>query len=81
MATKLTLSINEKVIEKAKEISRLKGKSLSKIVEEYLSAISNKETQKTSSVQKLSGILKKKIPANIEIKAAKGNYLKKKYGI
>jgi hypothetical protein len=56
------------------------GKSLRKIVEEHLSAINNKERRKASSVKKLSGILKNKIPANVEVKTAKANYIKKKYG-
>lgn len=82
MTTKLTLSINEKVIEKAKKISRRQGKSLSKIVEEYLIAISDKEEKKVSAVDRLSGILKGKITKpDIDWKKEKGEYLKKKYGL
>lgn len=50
MNTKLTLSIDEKVIEKAKDYARAQGRSLSNIVEEYLKSIS--KTQKSKSAPK-----------------------------
>ena len=81
MTTKLTLSIDEKVIEKAKRISRQQGKSLSKMVEEYLDSLSNKNEGQTSVVQKLSGILKDKVPADVDWKKEKMDYLKKKYDL
>ncbi len=81
MTTKLTLSINEKTIERAKLVSRKRGKSLSKIVEEYLDSISEKETKKMSGVKKLSGILKNKVPADIDWKKIKAEHLSKKHGI
>ena len=46
MTTKLTLSINEETVRKAKRMSRKKGKSISKMVEEYLDSLSEKEEQK-----------------------------------
>ena len=39
MATKLTLSIEEQVIESAKEYAKKQGRSLSSIVEEYLNQL------------------------------------------
>jgi len=81
MATKLTLSIDEKVIEKAKKISHQKGKSISKLVEEYLDSLSRKNESKSSTVEKLSGILKNKVPANVDWKKEKKSYLKKRYGL
>ncbi len=81
MATKLTLSINEEVIKKAKQVSRRKGKSLSKLVEDYLKNISEKEGDLQTSLSKLSGILKDKIPADVDIKEVKRQYLTKKYGL
>ncbi|WP_304224812.1 DUF6364 family protein [Gracilinema caldarium] len=41
MLNKLTLTIDESVIEKAKEFARTKNKSVSRIVEEYLRTISS----------------------------------------
>ncbi len=82
MTTKLTLSIEEDVIKKAKKISRHQGKSLSKIVEEYLIAISDKEAKKTSAVDRLSSMLKGKITKRqVNWKSEKTEYLKKRYGL
>ena len=81
MNVKLTLSINEKTIERAKRISRQKGKSISKMVEEYLDGVNEKETKKSSSVKELSGILKGKVPASVNWKKVKENYLIKKYDL
>ena len=81
MTTKLTLSIEENTVEKAKILSLKRGKSISKMVEEYLNSITDKQENKESAVQKLSGVLKNKIPDNIELKKTKMGYLKKKYGL
>jgi hypothetical protein len=40
MTTKLTLTMEDKVIDSAKKYARQKGKSLSDIVENYLKSIS-----------------------------------------
>jgi len=39
MSTKLTLSVDKKVIDKAKEYARSNGRSLSNIIEEYLKSL------------------------------------------
>lgn len=54
-----------------------KGKSISKLVEEYLDSLSRKNESKYSTVEKLSGILKNKVPANANWKKEKKTYLKK----
>ena len=46
MNTKLTLTIEQAIIEKSKEYAKKKGRSLSDIIENYLKAIT-KEDQKT----------------------------------
>ena len=46
MNTKLTLSIEQEVIEAAKDYAKKHGKSLSNIVEEYLKALSEKKSSK-----------------------------------
>jgi hypothetical protein len=43
MTTKLTLTMEDKVISSAKKYARQKGKSLSDIVENYLKSISGTE--------------------------------------
>ena len=81
MTRKLTLSINEKTIEKAKRISRKRGKSISKIIEEYLDSINEKELQE-SAVDKTKKILRGKIlDKNIDWKKIKEEHISKKYGV
>ena len=60
---KLTLSINQSVIEKAKEYAKSSGKSLSSIVEEYLKSLAKEQkldNKKSPSkiVQELKGSVK-----------------------
>lgn len=59
MSTKLTLTIDESIIEKAKKYARDKENSLSSIVENYLKILikdnSNKETELTPIVKSLKG--------------------------
>lgn len=63
MNNKLTLSINQIVIEEAKKYAKSNGKSLSSIVEEYLKSLALKEgvNKKKSSlkiVRELKGSVK-----------------------
>ena len=82
MAAKLTLSIDENTIKRAKLVSRKKGKSISKLVEEYLNTLSEKEEQKESVMDKIHKILDGKITnPKIDWKDAKYQHLKKKYGL
>lgn len=81
MTTKLTLSIEKDTIERAKILSHKTGKSISKIVEEYLNIVAAKGTINGSAVDKLSGVLKDKASENVDWKVTKANYLKKKYGL
>jgi hypothetical protein len=81
MTIKLTLDIDDKVVEKAKLISRRKGISLSRMIEESLVSIIQKEDKKNSSVKLLSGVLKNKVPKDENIKATKNKYLKKRYNL
>ena len=79
MTTKLTLSIDVQTIKKAKLISAKKGKSISKLVEEYLNTLSTIDENKISSVKQLSGLLKNKITDKVDWKNVKTQYLKTKY--
>jgi len=63
MNSKLTLSIEEQVIEKAKEYAKKQGRSLSNIVEEYLKSIAKIRKPKADDefhpmVEELSGSVK-----------------------
>jgi hypothetical protein len=73
MTTKLTLSIDVQTIKKAKLISAKKGKSISKLVEEYLN--------KKSVVKELSGLLKNKPGVRTDWKKIKMQQLKTKYAL
>lgn len=81
MATKLTLSINEKTVDRAKRISLKRGKSISSMVEEFLNSSTENEDNKESSVKRMSGILQNKIPVTLDWKKVKREYLNKKNGL
>ena len=80
MTTKLTLTIEEKVIQSAKKYAQKKGKSLSNLVENYLKSVSAKETDEKSlspKVTKLMGVIK--LPKDFDYKSELSNALSKKY--
>jgi hypothetical protein len=80
MDTKLTLSIDKKVIEKAKQYARSKRVSLSKLIEAYLlSVTSEKEENKDISplVKSLTGVID--LPADYDYKDDYSGHLKDKY--
>ncbi len=81
MTTKLTLSMDKDVIERAKDASSRRGKSLSKVIEEYLKTFAAADVQKTSYVKSMSGVLKGKVNPKLSLKEAKGRYLKAKHGL
>ena len=63
MNSKLTLSINQMVIEEAKKYAKSSGKSLSSIVEEYLKSLTkaestNKKQISLKIVKELKGSVK-----------------------
>ncbi|MDQ6812628.1 MAG: DUF6364 family protein [Bacteroidota bacterium] len=70
MTTKLTLSINEEIVKKAKRISQIRGKSVSKIVEEYINSLPEKEPKIIASIRQVSNMLKEgiSIPENVDYK-------------
>lgn len=81
MNTKLTLTIEESVIEKAKKYARKKERSLSDLVESYLKAIT-KETKienvkETPIVQSLKGSFQ--MPKDFDYKKELAEKLSKKY--
>lgn len=70
MNTKLTLTIEQSLIEKAKEYAKGKGRSLSDIVENYFKAIVKEEgivkTESTPIADSLKGSFK--APKNFDYK-------------
>ena len=80
MTTKLTLTMEDKVIDSAKKYARRKGKSLSDIVENYLKSISTQEAitdDLSPKVARLKGVIK--LPEDFDYKKEIGNALVKKY--
>lgn len=81
MTTKLTLTIEDTVIDSAKKYARQKGKSLSGIVENYLKSISASEEPKQSlspRVAKLMGSVS--LPVDFDYKKELAKSLIKKHG-
>ena len=70
MDTKLTLSIEENIIKKAKDYARSKGKTLSDLVESYLKTISIEETESelTPITKSLKGSFH--VPEDFDYKSA-----------
>ncbi len=78
MSSKLTLSINESVVRRAKQYARAHGKSLSKVIEQYLSYVTQDElppTEVTDEVARLSDTR----PASLVERDLKYEYLDEKY--
>ncbi|WMJ73365.1 DUF6364 family protein [Cytophagaceae bacterium ABcell3] len=60
MNKKLTISVDDATIEKAKQFAKSKGQSLSELVENYLKLITRKpeKPQVSSKISKLKGTVK-----------------------
>jgi len=81
MNTKLTLTIEQTIIEKAKEYSRNKGRSLSDIIENYLKAITKEDSDEkvtlTPIVKSMKGSFK--APKEFDYKKELAKMLTEKY--
>lgn len=80
MDKKLTLSLDQSVIENAKIYAKSNNTSLSKLIESYLSTLAKKTREKneiTPLVKSLSGVIE--IPSDFDEKEAYSEYLMKKY--
>ena len=80
MDKKLTLSLNESVIENAKLYAKKNKISLSKLIEAYLKSIVDNRTKNveiTPLVKSLSGVIE--LPTNFDIRNEYTKYLLEKY--
>ena len=80
MNIKLTLKLEQDIIEKAKDYAKSRSTSLSKIVENYLQKITNDTEIRekiTPLVKSLSGIID--LPENFDHKKGYADFLKNKY--
>jgi hypothetical protein len=81
MDTKLTLKLNQEIIEKAKLYASNKKMSLSRIVESYLQNLTSENLKNDFEISPFvksiaTGI---KIPADLDLKKEYADYLTKKY--
>ena len=81
MDTKLTLKLDQEIIEKAKHYASEKKISLSRIIENYLNSSTsdktNNEIQISPFVKSLSSGIK--IPADYDYKKDRADYLEQKH--
>jgi len=82
METKLTLRLNDHVIERAKDYARSHKISLSKMIESYLDSITRQKVDEkkisiTPLVESLSGVID--LPADFDYKKEYRDFLEEKY--
>jgi len=82
MNTKLTLTIEQEIIERAKKYAKAKNRSLSDIIENYLKILTVEDSKKKS--KKLNPITESlkgsfKMPKNMNYKKELRNRLEEKY--
>ena len=72
MDTKLTLKLNQSIIEKAKEYAEFKGKSLSYLVEEFFQELVKEREASynyaVSELDEIRSLVKGKIPKGLDYK-------------
>jgi hypothetical protein len=81
MNTKLTLTIEQNIIEKAKKYANHKGKSLSSIIENYLKVLTKDEADNSDGLTPIVKSLKGsfKTPKNFNYKKELSKRLAEKY--
>jgi len=82
MTTKLTLSLDDKIVAKAKKIAARKKTSVSKLVANYFEKLSDGENKKQVNLDDLAGALRKgRHLSDEELDNMKWEHLKKKHGL
>jgi hypothetical protein len=81
MDKKLTLSLDQTIIERAKAYAKSNNTSLSKLIESYLNSLTKKRNREKSKitplVESLSGVID--LPGDFDEKKAYSEYLMEKY--
>lgn len=80
MTAKLTLSVDEEKIKKIKRISKRRGRSVSKLFEDFIDEVENKEIRQGLDINKIMGAFGK-VPKNFDADKVKWEYLKEKHGL
>ena len=83
MNTKLTLSVKKETVRKIKRYAKEKGTSVSNLAEKSFDQMlkNGKQRTKESAVSRLRGILKGKVPDNIDYKDLIASWRSEKHGI
>lgn len=81
MNTKLTLTMEQKIIERAKKYAKRKGQSLSYMIENYLKAVTKSEYEPDKHITPITKSLRGtfKAPADFDYKMQISKNLAKKY--
>lgn len=79
MTTKLTLTVEKEIIERAKSYAKNSGRSLSELIEQYLDTITQENSNQPVSpkLKKLIGSVK--LPKGFDEKKELQSYLEKKH--
>jgi hypothetical protein len=83
MDTKLTLKLNQEVIEKAKKYAASQNRSLSRLIETYLSTLVDPKNETESNVSITPYVknlgMELPIPVDLDDRKAYRDYLEEKY--
>lgn len=79
MTTKLTLTVEKSIIEKAKFFASNTGRSLSELIENYLDTITQENSDQTVSPKLKKIIGSVKLPKNFDEEKELRAYLEKKH--
>ena len=80
MTTKLTLSVDEEKVKKIKFVSKKRGRSVSKLLEDFIDNVDNKVIKEELDINKIIGAFGK-ASKNFDADKVKWQYLKKKHGL
>lgn len=81
MSTKLTLTIDQQVIEAAKRYAQINGRSVSNLVETYLKSLTAEETIANEYSPRLKSLIGAiSLPEDVDYKELLAEELHKKYG-
>lgn len=81
MDTKLTLKLNQEIIEKAKVYASEKKISLSRVIENYLNSLTSEKKDDNFEISPFVKSLSSevKVPTDYDYKNDRADYLEKKY--
>lgn len=81
MDTKLTLKLNQEIIEKAKQYASDKKLSLSRLIENYLNSLTTEITENSLEISPFVKSLSSgtQIPTDYDYRKERADYLNKKY--